>query len=46
MAGTLLVAGQYVTYRTVEQGIVGGEDGPAWHTEDRLHTFVLETLHQ
>jgi len=46
MAGTLLMTGQHVTYRAVEQRVVGGENRPARNTEDRLHALVLEALEQ
>jgi hypothetical protein len=42
VAGTLLVAGQDVADRAVEERVVGRKDGPAGHTEDDVHPFVLE----
>jgi hypothetical protein len=44
MAGPLLVTGQHMTYRTVEQRIVSGEDRPAGNSKDHLHSLVLEAL--
>jgi hypothetical protein len=29
-------------YRTVKEGVVGGENGTSGHAEDDLHSFVLE----
>jgi hypothetical protein len=34
--------GQDMPYRTVEEGIVGGEDGTSGHAEDDLDSLVLE----
>jgi hypothetical protein len=35
-----------MTYRTVEQRIVGGEYRPAGNSKDRLHALVLEALEE
>jgi hypothetical protein len=29
-------------YRTVKEGVVGGENGTSGHAEDDLHSFLLE----
>jgi hypothetical protein len=34
--------GEDMPYRTVEEGVVGGEDGTSGHAEDDLDSFVLE----
>jgi hypothetical protein len=34
--------GQDMSYRTVKEGVVGGEDGTSGHAENDLDSFVLE----
>jgi hypothetical protein len=34
--------GQDMSYPTVEEGVVGGENGTSGHAEDDLDSFVLE----
>jgi hypothetical protein len=42
VAGTLLVASQYVTDWAIEERVVGRKDGAAGNTEDDVHSLVLE----
>ena len=46
VAGPLLMTGQHMTYRTVEQRVIGGQNRTAGDTEDDLHPLVLEGLEE